>query len=186
MSSKKPKKCPKVAAKPRPSPRLTLFDEEVDPDAGLFSPSRKLPAGGSAEDACPRDPLKLFDDPDLGGAVPLGDPLLLPAAPASGGPAPRLGYGEAAEELFRVEEDLDQILNLGAETKPQPPPKPKPPVAAKPAPPRKPAAPPRAGPSEAAARPSPPPPQIQAMDEMDILQYIRDQDAPGQTAPSLF
>ncbi|XP_023612196.1 HCLS1-binding protein 3 [Myotis lucifugus] len=185
--SKKPKKCPKVAAKPRPSPRLTLFDEEVDPDAGLFSPSRKLSAGGSAEDAPPRDPLKLFDDPDLGGAVPLGDPLLLPAAPASGGPAPRLGYGEAAEELFRVEEDLDQILNLGAETKPQPPPKPKPPVAAKPAPPRKPAAPPRAGPSEAAAGPPPPPPQqIQAMDEMDILQYIRDHDAPGQAAPSLF
>ncbi|XP_014402107.1 PREDICTED: HCLS1-binding protein 3 [Myotis brandtii] len=187
MRSKKPKKCPKVAAKPRPSPRLTLFDEEVDPDAGLFSPSRKLSAGGSAEDPPPRDPLKLFDDPDLGGAVPLGDPLLLPAAPASGGPAPRLGYGEAAEELFRVEEDLDQILNLGAETKPQPPPKPKPPVAAKPAPPRKPAAPPRAGPSEAAAGPPPPPPQqIQAMDEMDILQYIRDHDAPGQAAPSLF
>ncbi|XP_070284479.1 HCLS1-binding protein 3 [Myotis yumanensis] len=187
MRSKKPKKCPKVAVKPRPSPRLTLFDEEVDPDAGLFSPSRKLSAGGSTEDAPPRDPLKLFDDPDLGGAVPLGDPLLLPAAPASGGPAPRLGHGEATEELFRVEEDLDQILNLGAETKPQPPPKPKPPVAAKPAPPRKPAAPPRAGPAEAAARPPPPPPQqIQAMDEMDILQYIRDHDAPGQAAPSLF
>lgn len=89
----------------------------------------------------------------------------------------------------RIEEDLDQILNLGAEPKPQPPPKPKPPVAAKPAPPRKPAAPPRARPSEAAAGPPPPPPpqqQIHAMDEMDILQYIRDHDAPGQAAPSLF
>ncbi|XP_054584296.1 HCLS1-binding protein 3 isoform X1 [Eptesicus fuscus] len=190
MRSKKPKKCPKAAVKPRPSPRLTLFDEEVDPDAELFSPSRKLSAGGAAEDAPPRDPLTLFDDPDLGGAVPLGDPLLLPAAPASGGPVPCRGYREASEELFRIEEDLDQILNLGAEPKPQPPPKPKPPVAAKPAPPRKPAAPPRAGPSEAAAGPPPPPPppqqQIHAMDEMDILQYIRDHDASGQAAPSLF
>lgn len=45
--------------------------------------------------------LELFEDPDLGGAVPLGDPLLLPAAPASGVPAPRPGYGEACEELPR-------------------------------------------------------------------------------------
>lgn len=89
----------------------------------------------------------------------------------------------------RVEEDLDQILNLGAEPKPQPKPrpKPKPPVAAKPALPRKPAMPPRAGPPEAAAtQQRKQQQQIQAMDEMDILQYIRDHDAPGQAAPSLF
>lgn len=88
----------------------------------------------------------------------------------------------------RLEEDLDQILNLGAEPEPRPPPKPKPAVAAKPVVPRKPAAPPRAGPSEAAAGPPPPPPQpqVHAMDEMDILQYIRDHDAPSQAAPSLF
>ncbi|XP_016080224.1 PREDICTED: HCLS1-binding protein 3 [Miniopterus natalensis] len=193
MRSKKPKKRPEVAVKPRPSPRLTLFDEEVDPDEGLFSPSRKLSAQGPAEDSSPRDPLKLFDDPDLGGAVPLGDPLLLPAACESGGPTPRLGHREASEELFRVEEDLDQILNLGSETKPQPLPKPKPPVAAKPVLPRKPAVPPRAGPSEAEAeaeagqqKQQKQQQQIQAMDELDILQYIRDHDAPGQAAPSLF
>lgn len=89
----------------------------------------------------------------------------------------------------RVEEDLDQILNLGAEPKPQPPPKPqpkpKPPVAAKPALPRKPAVPPRAGLPEVAVEQRKQQ-QIQAMDEMDILQYIQDHDAPGQTAPSLF
>ena len=45
--------------------------------------------------------LKLFDDPDLGGAVPLDDPLLLPAAPQSGGATPREGHREASEELFR-------------------------------------------------------------------------------------
>ena len=45
--------------------------------------------------------LKLFDDPDLGGAVPLDDPLLLPAAPQSGRATPREGHREASEELFR-------------------------------------------------------------------------------------
>lgn len=130
--------------------------------------------------------LKLFDDPDLGGAVPLDDPLLLPAACESGGPTSRTGHREASEELFRVEEDLDQILNLRTETKPQPQPKPKPPVAAKPVLPRKPAVTPRAGPSEAVAGQQKQQPQIQAMDEMDILQYIQDHDTSGQAAPSLF
>ncbi|KAM5254519.1 HCLS1-binding protein 3 isoform 2-T2 [Hipposideros larvatus] len=185
MRSKKPKKRPEVAVKPRPLPRLTIFDEEVDPDEELFGPGRK--PQGPAEDVPHRDPLKLFDDPDLGGAVPLGDPLLLPAACESGGPTPRPGHREASEELFRVEEDLDQILNLRTETKPQPQPKPKPPVAAKPALPRKPAVLPRAGPSEAVAgQQQQQQQQIQAMDEMDILQYIRDHDTPGQAAPSLF
>lgn len=185
MRSKKPKKRPEAAVKPRPraTPRLTLFDEEPDPDEGLFRPSSRLSPQSPAEDTTRRDPLKLFDDPDLGGAVALGDPLLLPAACESRGPPARLGHREAPEDLFRVEEDLDQILNLGAETKPQPQPKRKPPVAAKPALPRKPAVPARAGLPEAAARQQQ---QIQAMDEMDILQYIRDHDTPGQAAPSLF
>ncbi|KAF6103657.1 HCLS1 binding protein 3 [Phyllostomus discolor] len=188
MRSKKPKKRPEAAVKPRPrpSPRLTIFDEEADPDKGLFRPGSKLSPQRPAEDTAPRDPLKLFDDPDLGGAVALGDPLLLPAACASGGPTARLGHREAPEDLFRVEEDLDQILNLGAETKPQPQPKRKPPVAAKPALPRKPAVPARAGPPEAVAGQQRQQQQIQAMDEMDILQYIRDHDTPGQAAPSLF
>ncbi|XP_068420839.1 HCLS1-binding protein 3 isoform X1 [Eschrichtius robustus] len=187
MRSKKPKKRPEVAVKPKPLPRLSIFDEEVDPDEGLFGPGRKPSPRSPAEDAPPRDSLKLFDDPDLGGAVPLGDPLLLPAAPESGGPTSRPGCREASKELSRVEEDLDQILNLGAESKPQlqPQPKPKPPVAAKPALLRKPAVPPRAGSSEALARQQKQQ-QIQAMDETDILQYIRDHDAPGRAAPSLF
>ncbi|XP_058407716.1 HCLS1-binding protein 3 isoform X1 [Diceros bicornis minor] len=185
MRSKKPRKRPEVAVKPKPSPRLTVLDEEVGPDEGLSGPGGKLSAQGPAKGVPPRDALKLFDDPDLGGAVPLGDPLLLPAVNASGGPTSRLGLREASEELFRVEEDLDQILNLGAEPKPQPQPKPKPPVAAKPVLPRKPAV-PRAGPSEAVAGQWKQQQQIQAMDEMDILQYIRDHDTPGQAAPSLF
>lgn len=41
-SSKKPKKQPEVAVRPKPSPRLTIFDEEVDPDAGLFSSGKMV------------------------------------------------------------------------------------------------------------------------------------------------
>ncbi|KAL4686628.1 hypothetical protein H8957_004907 [Semnopithecus entellus] len=186
MRSKKPKKHPKVAMKAKPSPRLTIFDEEVDPDQGLFGPGRKQFPQGPSEDVSSMDPLMLFDDPDLGRAVPLGDSLLLPAACESGGPTPRLGHRDASKELFRVEEDLDQILNLGAEPKPKPQPKPKPPVAAKPAIPRKPAVPRKAGLAEAVAGPQKPQEQIQAMDEMDILQYIRDHDTLAQAAPSLF
>uniref|UniRef100_K9J0G8 HCLS1-binding protein 3 n=1 Tax=Desmodus rotundus TaxID=9430 RepID=K9J0G8_DESRO len=188
LRSKKPKKRPEVAVQPRPRPlpRLTIFDEEVGPDEGLFCPSSKLSPQGPAQDTPPRDSLKLFDDPDLGGAVALGDPLLLPVACESGGPTTHSDHREAPEDLFRVEEDLDQILNLGAETKLQPQPKRKPPVAAKPALPRKPDVAPRAGPPEAVARQQKQQQQIQAMDEMDILQYIRDHDMPGQTAPSLF
>uniref|UniRef100_A0A8C9PBI2 HCLS1-binding protein 3 n=1 Tax=Spermophilus dauricus TaxID=99837 RepID=A0A8C9PBI2_SPEDA len=176
MRSKKSKKGPQVTVKPKPSPRLTIFDEEVDPDEELFGPSRKL---------SPRT-LKLFDDPDLGGAVPLGDPLLLPAACENGGPTTGRGLRSASEELFRVEEDLDQILKLGAEPKPKPQLKPKPPVAAKPALPSKPPVPPRAGATESMVGQQKQQQQIQAMDEMDILQYIRDHDTPSQTSPSLF
>ncbi|XP_006167727.1 HCLS1-binding protein 3 isoform X2 [Tupaia chinensis] len=195
MRSKKPKTCPAVTAKPklRPSPRLTIFDEEVDPEEGLFGPGKKLSSQRPSEDAH-RDTLKLFDDPDLGGAVPLGDPLLLPATPESVGPMSSLGRVDASEDLFRVEEDLDQILNLGAEPKPQPQPqlrprpqpRPKPLVAAKPALPKKPAVPPKASLSEAVAGQQRQQVQIQAMDEVDILQYIRDHDTPAQAAPSLF
>lgn len=80
------------------------------------------------------------------GAVPLWGPL-------SGGLAPFAGVCAQGFCFWfpRVEEDLDQILNLGTEPKPQPQPKPKPPVAAKPVLPRKPAVVPRAGPSEAVA-----------------------------------
>ncbi|XP_015335428.1 HCLS1-binding protein 3 [Marmota marmota marmota] len=186
MRSKKSKKGPQVTVKPKPSPRLTIFDEEVDPDEELFGPSRKLSPRSPLKNT-PQDSLKLFDDPDLGGAVPLGDPLLLPAACENGGPTSGRGLRSASEELFRVEEDLDQILKLGAEPKPKPQLKPKPPVAAKPALPSKPPMPLRAGATESmAGQQKQQQQQIQAMDEMDILQYIRDHDTPSQTSPSLF
>lgn len=187
LRSKKPKKRTEggtatVQPSARPRPRLTLFDEEVDPDQELFSPGKKLSPRGLAEDEPSTDPLKLFEDPDLGGAVPLGDPLLLPAARERGVLTSGLSLGAATEELLRVEEDLDQILNLGAD----PQPKPKPPVAAKPALPRKPAVPPTARPPEAMTELPKQQPQVHAMDEMDILQYIQDHDTSAQEAPSLF
>ncbi|XP_049997885.1 HCLS1-binding protein 3 [Alexandromys fortis] len=179
IRSKKPKKRPEVAIRPKPSPRLTIFDEEVDPDAGLFSPGNKASPQRPLETT--QDSLKLFDDPDLGGAVSLGDPLLLPTTSESGGPT----WKDSTKELFRVEEDLDQILNLGSEPKPKPQTKPKPLVPAKPALPRKPTVPASVGPSETGPGPQKQQ-QIQAMDEMDILQYIQDHDTLTQTSPSLF
>lgn len=184
LRAKKPKKRPEMVVKAKPSPRLTIFDEEEDPDGELFGPGGQLSLQSPSKGAPPADSLKLFDDSDLGGAVPLGDPLLLPAACEHGGLTSSLGLREASDELFRVEEDLDQILNLGAELKLKP--KPKPPVVEKPALPRKPSVPPRAGPSEAVVTQQKQQQQVQAMDEMDILQYIRDHDAPAQASPSLF
>ncbi|XP_004839122.1 HCLS1-binding protein 3 isoform X2 [Heterocephalus glaber] len=184
LRSKKPKKCPKVAVKAKPVPRLTIFDEEEEdgPDVELFGPGGKLSWRGPRQGAPPIDSLKLFDDPDLGGPVPLGDPLLLPAACGRAGLTTSLDGRGGSAELFRVEEDLDQILNLGAE----PTPKPKPPVAEKPALPRKPAVPPRAAPPEASLTQQRRQQQVQAMDEVGILQYIQDHEAQAQAPPSLF
>lgn len=100
----------------------------------------------------------------------------------------RGGHAQGCSLWFpRVEEDLDQILKLGAEPKPKPQLKPKPPVAVKPALPSKPPVPPRAGATESmAGLQQQQQQQIQAMDEMDILQYIRDHDTPSQASPSLF
>lgn len=52
-SSKKPKKHQEVAMRTKPSPRLTIFDEEVDPDEGLFSSDKKV---------SPRRPLGTTED----------------------------------------------------------------------------------------------------------------------------
>lgn len=86
---------------------------------------------------------------------------------------------------YRVEEDLDQILNLGSEPPPRPQPRARPPVAAKPVLPKKPAVPHSVGPRTTVSEPLPQV-QAQAMDEMDILRYIQDHEAPDQATPSLF
>lgn len=45
--------------------------------------------------------LKLFDDHDLGGAVSLGDPFLLPAAHESREPSSSPEHRDASKDLFR-------------------------------------------------------------------------------------
>ncbi|XP_071404384.1 HCLS1-binding protein 3 isoform X2 [Pithys albifrons albifrons] len=77
IRTKKAKKAPIPPTKEE-KPKLTLFEEEVDPDEGLFGPEKDfLPLGPRKK---MKENLKLFEDPDLGGAVRLGDSLLLPAA----------------------------------------------------------------------------------------------------------
>uniref|UniRef100_F7BIP7 PX domain-containing protein n=1 Tax=Ornithorhynchus anatinus TaxID=9258 RepID=F7BIP7_ORNAN len=133
---------------------------------------------GTSDNPClSRHHLKLFDDPDLGGTVKMGDSLLLPLTCDTPEPKWRLGHEEATEDLLRVEDDLEKILNL--ESKPKPKPKPKPKV------PAKPQVLPKTG--ESSARDTKQrEQQIQTMNEMDILQYIQDNEASGNAAPSLF
>ncbi|KAJ8289517.1 hypothetical protein GJAV_G00002230 [Gymnothorax javanicus] len=143
LRAKKPKKPKKVsqlepvasAPSPRPlqKPSLSLFDEEVDPDEGLFLPAARTTAPSKTGD------LKLFEDPDLGGAVKLGDTLLLPTAYTESSAPGDPGLEEDTEELFRVEEDLEKLLSVSKSTKPKPVLAPKPALKPKPAPPKKPA-----------------------------------------------
>ncbi|XP_028927695.1 HCLS1-binding protein 3 isoform X2 [Ornithorhynchus anatinus] len=174
MRSKKKKKIP-VPVKAS-KPKLTIFDEEVDPDQDLFGSVKDF-SSKSTEVKPAKDNLKLFDDPDLGGTVKMGDSLLLPLTCDTPEPKWRLGHEEATEDLLRVEDDLEKILNL--ESKPKPKPKPKPKV------PAKPQVLPKTG--ESSARDTKQrEQQIQTMNEMDILQYIQDNEASGNAAPSLF
>ncbi|XP_072504779.1 HCLS1-binding protein 3 isoform X2 [Notamacropus eugenii] len=139
MRSKKPRKPPvSVQARPKESPpvlgkesrpKLTIFDDEADGEDELFSPqpARSAPWGPG------HDSLRLFDDPDLGGKVSLGDSLLLPSACER--------RQKLSDDLFGVEEDLEKILSLGSEQA-QALPKAKPRVPTKPAIPKKPVIPP--------------------------------------------
>lgn len=83
---------------------LSQLHLEVGPDCLQPAPPGSQGQAGTPSDhsaAASSTALKLFDDPDLGGAVALGDPLLLPAAHESGGPPSRLGPRETSEDLFR-------------------------------------------------------------------------------------
>ncbi|XP_035266489.1 HCLS1-binding protein 3 [Anguilla anguilla] len=179
MKSKKPKKPKKpkeaepVASAPPPRPvqksTFSLFDEEADPDEDLFQPAAR------------RDPppktgnLKLFEDPDLGGAVKLGDALLLPTAYAEDGPPADAGLDEDTDELFRVEEDLEKLLAVSKAAKPKPAMAPKPVPKPKPALPKKPASLSQSGGGADGNRGAGPLPETKAesMGQVDILKYIQ-------------
>ncbi|XP_019392889.1 PREDICTED: HCLS1-binding protein 3 [Crocodylus porosus] len=175
IRSKKLKKLPPPPAK-EDRPKLNIFDEEIYPDEGLFGPVKDFSSTGS-KDSSIKDNLKLFEDPDLGGTVKLGDSLLLPTACGQKEQRLSTSLDEDMEELFRVEEDLEKILKISS--------KPKPKVPAKPTLPKKPiittqnnviSVPPT----------KPKDDRIQAMNEVDILQYIQENESISNQDMSLF
>ncbi|MEE6476907.1 hypothetical protein FKM82_011269 [Ascaphus truei] len=120
--------------------------------------------------------IKLFEDQDLGGTVKLGDSLLLPTA-CNSDHLFKPCYEEATE-LFRVQEDLEKLLELGVKPKNKP----------KPKIPEKPRLPKKSNNSDdpLGLRSQQREPNIQAMDETDILQYIQENEPAGSDSLSLF
>ncbi|KAM9016626.1 HCLS1-binding protein 3 isoform 1-T1 [Ara ararauna] len=170
------KKMKKASAPPakEEKPKLTIFEEEVDPDEGLFGPEKDFSSVGPRKKK--KENLKLFEDPDLGGVVRLGDSLLLPATCKSKDYVLNTGPEEDTEELLRVEDDLEKLLKVTS--------KPKPKVASKPPLPQKPAVAPRSTNSSPLAKPKEN--RIQTMNELDILQYIQENESINNQDASLF
>ncbi|NWS13143.1 H1BP3 protein, partial [Pachyramphus minor] len=96
--TKKAKKVPVPPTKEE-KPKLTLFEEEVDPDEGLFGPEEDFLSVDPRKKM--KENLKLFEDPDLGGVVRLGDSLLLPDACENSEYVLSRGPEEDTEELLR-------------------------------------------------------------------------------------
>uniref|UniRef100_A0A8B9IRF3 HCLS1-binding protein 3 n=1 Tax=Amazona collaria TaxID=241587 RepID=A0A8B9IRF3_9PSIT len=168
-------KITKKASAPRTKedkPKLTIFEEEVDPDEGLFGPEKDLSSVDPRKKM--KENLKLFEDPDLGGVVRLGDSLLLPATCKN---KEYGAYRDAGEGLFiRDCNDLEKLLKVTS--------KPKPKVASKPPLPQKPAVAPRSTNLSPLAKPKEN--RIQTMNEVDILQYIQENESINNQDASLF
>ncbi|XP_058255954.1 HCLS1-binding protein 3 isoform X2 [Hemibagrus wyckioides] len=167
VRSKKPKPA-KPAPKPAAKPKLSLFDEEDDPDKELFQPAVKS------------SDVKLFEDPDLGGTVSLGDSLLLPNAYQKSEASAITKLDEDVDDLFRVEEDLDKLLVIRKQVQP------KPAVAQKPAVKAKPVIPPKPSSVSQSGQAPPQPAVAQAMDQHDILKYIQQNEAAPSEDLDLF
>ncbi|NWI26240.1 H1BP3 protein, partial [Sula dactylatra] len=173
IRTKKPKKASAPLAK-KEKPKLTIFEEEADPDEGLFGPENDLSSVGPRKKM--KENLKLFENPDLGGMVRLGDSLLLPAACKSKEYVLNTGPEDDTEKLLRVEDDLEKLLKLTS--------KPKPKVPSKPPLPQKPAIAPRSTNESPLAKPKEN--RIQTMNEVDILQYIQENESINNQDASLF
>ncbi|XP_062981286.1 HCLS1-binding protein 3 [Elgaria multicarinata webbii] len=169
--TKKPTPSPVKEDKPKPS----LFDEDADSDEGLH---------GSAKGSSFSGDLKLFEDPDLGGMVALGDSLLLPTACASREHALNASLEEDTEELLRVDEDFEEVLKLSS--KPKPKPRTKPAVPPKPKVPKKPVVSDTKLSLSPSQRATPMKEKIQTMAEVDILKYIQENESISSEEPSLF
>ncbi|KFP86486.1 HCLS1-binding protein 3, partial [Apaloderma vittatum] len=173
IRTKKPKKASSSPTKEE-KPKLSIFEEEVDPDEGLFGPEKDFSSSGPRKKM--KENLKLFEDPDLGGVVRLGDSLLLPAACRDRECVLNTDPEEDTEELLRVEDDLEKLLKVT--------PKPKPKVPSKPPLPQKPAVVPRSTDSSPLAKPKEN--NIQTMNEVDILRYIQENESIDDQDTSLF
>ncbi|XP_018423676.1 PREDICTED: HCLS1-binding protein 3 [Nanorana parkeri] len=173
---KKKKVPPKKVEDPIVKPKTTtaLFSDEVYPDAELFEPRKRIPATGK-KSFMASDDVKLFEEQDLGGTVRKGDSLLLPSA-YNEGPLFKPSRAENVDELFRVEEDFENLLNLGVKPKI----KPKPKVPAKPSF-LKETKKPDNNLAQVDSQPS-----AQAMDESDILRYIKENESADNDSLSLF
>ncbi|KFP19104.1 HCLS1-binding protein 3, partial [Egretta garzetta] len=170
------KKTKKASAPPtkEEKPKLTIFEDEVDPDEELFGPGKDFSSIGPRKKT--KENLKLFEDPDLGGVVRPGDSLLLPAACKDREYVLNTGPEEDIETLLRVEDDLEKLLKVTS--------KPKPKVPSKPPLPQKPAVTPRSSNSSPLAKPKES--RIQTMNEVDILQYIQENESINDEDTNLF
>ncbi|XP_057876559.1 HCLS1-binding protein 3 [Melospiza georgiana] len=170
------KKAKKTAAPPakEEKPKLTIFEEEVDPNEGLFGPEKDFSSISPRRNI--KESLKLFEDPDLGGVVRLGDSLLLPAACEHSEDGLSREPEEDTEELLRVEDDFEKLLEVTSKPKPKVPPKP--PL------PQKPEVAPRSTNSPSLAKQKEN--RIQTMNEVDILQYIQENESINNQDTSLF
>ncbi|KAM6278997.1 HCLS1-binding protein 3 [Porphyrio hochstetteri] len=169
IRTKKTKKASAPLAK-KEKPKLTIFEEVVDPDEGLFGAEKDFSSVGPRKTM--KENLKLFEDPDLGGVVRLGDSLLLPAACTNKEYVLNTSPEEDTEELLRVEDDLENLLKVTSKPKPKVPPKP--PL------PQKPAVASRSTKSSPLAKPEEN--RIQTMNEVDILQYIQENESISNTS----
>lgn len=170
------KKTKKASAPPAKEEKhkLIIFEEEVDPNEGLFGPEKDFSSLGPRKKI--KENVKLFEDPDLGGMVKLGDSLLLPAACEKREHILNTAPEEDTEELLRVEDDLEKLLKLTSKPKPKVPPKP--PL------PQKTALFPGNTNSSPLAKPKED--KIQTMNEVDILQYIQENESINDQDTSLF
>ncbi|KAM4625777.1 HCLS1-binding protein 3 isoform 2-T2 [Polymixia lowei] len=166
-------KC-KKKAKPPPQPKpmkMSLFGDDEPADTDLFH----FPAKEGN--------LKLFEDPDLGGTVKVGDSLLLPTAYDQAGSSVGLGLDEDTDALFRVEDDFDKLLHVTKHIKDKPAPGPKSKPKLKPKPAKKPAA---LSPRVGASLGTPPVAVDQLKDQMDILKYIQQNELDAINDEDLF
>ncbi|NWX96036.1 H1BP3 protein, partial [Nothoprocta ornata] len=173
--TKKTRKVSASPAKKEEEPKLTLFEEEVDPEEGLFGPEKDFSSVGPRKKM--KQNLKLFEDPDLGGMVRLGDSLLLPAAVESRELVLNRSPEEDTEELLRVEDDIEELLKITSKPKPKVPPKP--PL------PQKPVVSPRKNVNSSQLAKTKED-KIQTMNEVDILQYIQENESIDNEDASLF